>query len=207
MPKLINTTNLGLVDGIEADEKNTMPLFGTCSTATGTAAKAVACEEFAELTEGASVRVLFANASGSSDGALTLNVNQTGARGISLDGSTTVPAYAWLAGSVVDFVFASGLWVAVQLTSNTGTAVVPAADGWSGPDSAGLYYCTVSVETIGANSDVMITPMISTADLVTGKAQQDAWNLHYYSEAVSGGIKFYAEAKPTTAVTFEYQVL
>jgi hypothetical protein len=94
---------------------------------------------------------------------------------------------------------------AATVTSNKAT--VPSSDSWSSNTTNGLYTCTVSIDTFDSNTRAHITPVISTTDVDTGKAQQEAWDTHYYSETVNGGIKFYAEEKPTVAVEFTWEVI
>ena len=91
--------------------------------------------------------------------------------------------------------------------ATSGTAVCPASDSWSSNATNGLYTCTVSIDGFTDATRAHITPTISTTDVDTGKAQQAAWDTHYYSETVNGGIKFYAEEKPTVAVEFTWEVI
>ena len=84
-------------------------LFGTCSTAAATAAKAVSIEGFA-LRSGAAVDVLFANANSAQSP--TLNVSGTGAKPVRLYGTSTfgTTAYSWVANAVVRFVYDGTYW-------------------------------------------------------------------------------------------------
>lgn len=70
-----------------ADTKAQKVMLGTCNTAGGTAAKVVVCEGF-ELYKGALIKVSFSTYN-TVKGALTLNVNNTGAKTISVNGGTT----------------------------------------------------------------------------------------------------------------------
>lgn len=92
-------------------------------------------------------------------------------------------------------------------TVSSNTATVPASDSWSSITVNGLYTCMVSIDGFDENTRAHIAPIISTTDVDTGKAQQEAWDTHYYSETVNGGIKFYAEEKPTVAVEFTWEVI
>ena len=207
MPKLIKKENLGFEDGVPVSEMNLMPLFGMCSTEG--AAKVVSCDAFAELEDGASIRVYFVFDSGDEAGAVTLNVNGTGAATVYGSGGSTLEAFEWHGGEIIDFVYHSEMWFMVgrHNAHGDGGMELPAASGWSGPDSAGLYYCTVENTYIAADSRVIISPIIDTSNVATGKAEQDAWNLIFYAEAVAGGIKFYAETKPNVAVEFAWEVI
>ena len=79
----------GLVTAYEASElaseAYSNAAYGTCSTDASTAAKVVDCEGFA-LADGACVRVYFSNAN-MVEGALTINVNETGDIAVKADGS------------------------------------------------------------------------------------------------------------------------
>jgi len=91
---------------------------------------------------------------------------------------------------------------------NTGTAVLPVGTSWTGPDqTTGLYTYTVNINGLTSSSNVHVTPVIDVTDADTGNAQQDAWDTHYWSETVSGGIKFYAAEQPGVAVQFAWMVI
>jgi hypothetical protein len=89
----------------------------------------------------------------------------------------------------------------------SGTATIPASDSWTADSTSGLYTCTVSISTFTADLRAHISPVISTTDTDTGDAQQEAWDTHYFSETVAGGIKFYAKEAPTVAVEFTWEVV
>ena len=213
MAKLINPTNLGLVDGVASSEKNMMPLVGTCSTSATTAAKVVECSAFAALETGASIRVIFTNGSNTTSGAVTLNVNGTGAKTVENPGLSTTPAYLWRAGDVVDFVYDGTNWVIVARLMRHGTAAtqdaagtVPGATSWAA-ETSGLYSSTVSLNGVTADDMVLVTPTLPINTPTVAKSMQDAWNLMLYSETVDGGIKFYVEEQPTVTVPFAWAVL
>ena len=91
---------------------------------------------------------------------------------------------------------------------STGTATIPVGTSWSGPDEdTGLYYTTVSITGLTSSKNIHIAPIIDVTDADTGNAQQDAWDTHYWSETVSGGIKFYAAEQPGVAVQFAWEVI
>ena len=80
-------------------------LFGTCSTAIGTAAKVVTCSNFSQLENGVTIHVYFVN--GNIAASPTLNVNSTGAIAIKRY-STTAPQCStqnWAAGQIVSFTY------------------------------------------------------------------------------------------------------
>ena len=83
--------------------------YGTCSTAAGTAAKAVSLSGFSLFT-GATVQVKFTNANSVANP--TLNVNSTGAKTIRAYNAnlSASSAYNWVAGAVVTFVYDGTYW-------------------------------------------------------------------------------------------------
>lgn len=92
---------------------NTYPigscLYGTCSTATGTAAKDVTMADFDTLVHGVTIHVKFTNYNSASSP--TLNVNSTGAKKIYMYGGNTpgtTVATSWQSGQVVSFTYDSG---------------------------------------------------------------------------------------------------
>ena len=90
----------------------------------------------------------------------------------------------------------------------TGSATLPAGTSWTGPDEdTGLYTYTVSISGVTTDSNIHVTPVIDITDADTGNAQQDAWDTHYWSETVNGGIKFYAAEQPGVAVQFAWMVI
>ena len=90
--------------------------FGTCTTAAGTAAKAVSCPTFT-LSTGAVISVLFTNKNSVANP--TMNVNSTGAKGIrfrspysgNLEALTATSNFNWIANSTVDFQYDGTYWI------------------------------------------------------------------------------------------------
>lgn len=109
----LNTLNIGGTDYAISDGG----LYGTCSTAAGTAAKVVTCANFDELVEGVTIHVFFSASNTAANP--TLNVNGTGAiaigtgfaNGALLRPGTTADT-SWVSGAVVSFTYA-------KLTSST----------------------------------------------------------------------------------------
>lgn len=83
--------------------------YGTCSTAAGTQAKVVTCDNFV-LETGSHIRVLFTNAQ-TYNGAPTLNVNNTGAKTVRHISGTNAVRYIWSAGELVDFTYNGTYWI------------------------------------------------------------------------------------------------
>ena len=81
--------------------------YGTSSTAAGTAAKSVTCSDFV-LVKGATVNVRFANRNTANNP--TLNVNNTGAKPIYSNNSTSADYCKWVSGETVHFVYDGSYW-------------------------------------------------------------------------------------------------
>ena len=93
-------------------------------------------------------------------------------------------------------------------TVTTGSATLPVGTSWTGPDKdTGLYTYTITISGVTTDSNIHVTPVIDITDADTGNAQQDAWDTHYWSETVNGGIKFYAAEQPGVAVQFAWEVI
>lgn len=88
-------------------------LYGTCATEANAGAKVASVPGITELTEGLSIRVKFTNAQ-TYNGALTLNVNNLGAKSIKRAGSVDAKQYEWREGEVVDLVYDGTFWVIVN---------------------------------------------------------------------------------------------
>ena len=91
---------------------NTYPigscLYGTCSTASGTAAKVVTMADFDTLIHGVTIHVYFDNYNSAANA--TLNVNSTGAKYIIRAGGSapgTSADESWFSGQVVSFTYDS----------------------------------------------------------------------------------------------------
>lgn len=125
-------------------------LYGTCSTAAGTAAKVVTCSNFDTLTTGVTIHVKFTYSN--SVASPTLNVNSTGAKTIYRYGTTapsTSAKTSWNAGSVVSFTYDGTYW---QM------------NGWINDDT------TYSVATTSANG------LMSSSDKTVLSAPSDSSN-------------------------------
>lgn len=86
--------------------------YGTSSTAAGTAAKTTAIDNF-KLVRGAVVNVNFSTAN-TVEGAITLDVNSTGAKTIYFEGGSTSSHYLiWKADEILTFVFSGSYWYCV----------------------------------------------------------------------------------------------
>lgn len=95
-----------LVRLVTANElKGSTVYYGTCNTAAATAAKTATIDGFV-LEEGS--RVLLKMQTNNSAGSPTLNINNTGAKPISVAGGT--PNIYWSAGTVLEFVYDGTYW-------------------------------------------------------------------------------------------------
>lgn len=165
-------------------DRSSMTFYGTCSTAAGTAAKVVTCNDFAasDLVAGTRLVVLFTNANSYNETA-TLNVNNTGAKNIYYNGTTTNARYMWVAGESVEFVYNGSQWAAVNgglasttyygvtklssSTNSTSTALaatpsaVKAAYDLANDNKTALDGLA-TVATTGAYSDLSGAPSLST---------------------------------------------
>lgn len=86
-------------------------LYGTCSTAAGTAAKVVTLSDFNALTTGVTIHVKFTYSNTASSP--TLNVNNTGAKNIKVHGATGVgntPYKSWFPGEIISFTYDGTNW-------------------------------------------------------------------------------------------------
>ncbi len=168
-------------------------MYGTCSTAANQGAKAVDCDGFT-LSTGVSIRVYFAN--GNTISTPTLNVNSTGAKSIVKYGTTSVGAYAWYNGEVVDFVYDGTYWRLV--------------DG--GLATTSYYGVTKLQSTISNSSSTALTPLaiynyievdswtptFGTAAAINSYTNQYGWYVKI-GNVVTGG--FYLKATTKSGYT------
>ena len=141
---------------------------GTCSTAATTAAKVVTSSGFV-LATGAAVTVYFSTANTKADAALTMNVNNTGAKTIYVAGSATSSTnqLLWVAGASITFVYNGTGWV---VSDNPGTwdatacsvAAGTAAKTTSANGIVVFKGVTVSVPMTNANTSTSATLNVSS---------------------------------------------
>lgn len=124
---LDSDTQTKITNGNTANSRD-VACRGTCSTAATTAAKVVTCANFA-LATGSTVTVYFSTANTKADATLTLNVNNTGAKDIYVNGTATSSTnqLLWVAGSSITFTY-------------NGTQ-------WNLEDKPGSYYSTTACST------------------------------------------------------------
>ena len=98
------------IDGIEFDGSSSIFHYAVCSTAAGTANKTVTCDNF-KLETGAWIAVKFTVKNTASHSGLTLNVNNTGAKGIRWRNNTLSPTlYVLDANKILLFVYDGAYW-------------------------------------------------------------------------------------------------
>ena len=102
----------GKINISSVDHSIATTLYGTCSTASGTAAKVVTCTDFTTLITGVSITVKFQYANTAANP--TLNVNGTGAVPIYYKNTLApgaAPMSSWQAGTVVNFTYDGSAWM------------------------------------------------------------------------------------------------
>lgn len=123
-------------------------LYGTCSTAAGTAAKVVTCSNFDKLLTGVTIHVKFDNSNTVANP--TLNVNSTGAKNIYRYKTTapgTDPYTSWISGAVVSFTYDGSAWI---------------MNDWLNSDTH--YYRPIKVN----GTQILATSSATALDLVAG---------------------------------------
>lgn len=141
------------VDGIKPIGSN---LYGTCSTASGTATKTVSMPDFNVLVEGVTIHVYFEN-DNTADNA-TLKVGSTAAKPIKHNGQA---GGSWDAGGFISFTYYNGSWiqnditiagVTYTFTINDHTMTISGSDGSTQtitlPDNNTTYTLSKSGSTI-----------------------------------------------------------
>ena len=120
-------------------------LYGTCSTAAGTAQKDVTCANFDKLITGVTIHVKFTNSN--THATPTLKVNSTTAAQIMRYGTTkpgTSEAASWMAGSVISFTYDGTYWqmngwVNSTYTIPSAATANPVMDGTAAVGSSAKY--------------------------------------------------------------------
>ena len=120
-------------------------LYGTCSTAAGTAQKDVTCANFDKLITGVTIHVKFTNSN--THATPTLKVNSTTAAQIMRYGTTkpgTSEAASWMAGSVVSFTYDGTYWqmngwINSTYTIPSAATANPVMDGTAAVGSSAKY--------------------------------------------------------------------
>ena len=104
------------IDGISFNGSANITHYGTCSTAAATAAKVVTCSGFT-LATGSRVQVTFSNTNTANLSAVTLNVNNTGAKQFYIPGSNGVLSSKYVNG--ISGLFAGGKCVYTLVYNGT----------------------------------------------------------------------------------------
>ena len=133
-----------------SDYKLAGALYGTCSTAAGTAAKVVTCADFDGLETGVTIRVKFTYSNTAANA--TMNVNSTGAKNLCRYGTTrvgTTTRASWQAGAVVSFTYDGTSWVQNDYLEDTGVTSDTKNTAGSTNDTGKLFL--IGAKSQGAN--------------------------------------------------------
>lgn len=138
------------------------PLYGTCATAQGTAAKTTTIEGVTTLTTGLTIHVRFTNANTIANP--TLNVNSLGAVAIKRYGTTapsTSAASSWNAGEVVSLTYDGTYWM-LNDWNNTTYSALSQTDATAGTATTGrLITAKVLHDTIKNYVDLLDATEVS----------------------------------------------
>lgn len=163
--------------------------IGTCSTAAGTAEKAVTCTGFTDLVDGATVLVKFNNTNTAAVSSLKLNVNTKGAKAIKYihNGSAVVlPDVNYLqSGQTYMFYYDGTNWIVVfDFNSNTDNKVQNTLGTTSQFYVAGQTSSTTSTSTQVFDTGVYVTTTAGQLNATTYKVNE-AVTLSYNSTTKS----------------------
>lgn len=164
----------------------TLP-FGTCSTAAGTAAKAVTVDSFSlEAQARVSVKFTYANSAASP----TLNVNGTGAKAIYWHGAALPSSQYWEAGAVLDFVYNGTQWelIGVAKDNNTDTNTDTKNTAGSTDSSSKLFLIGATSQAANPQTYSHDTAYVDTDGCLYSNSTKVSVNGHthddrYYTES------------------------
>ena len=174
--------------------------YGTCSTATSTAAKVVACPDFV-LFNGARIQVTFTNAN--TTFAPTLNINNTGAKPIYINKTVTSSSnlLLWTAGSKMEFVYDGTGWIAQNVpyalygTCSTGAST-----------AAKAVTCNEAVICKGTTISVNMTNTNTAANATMNVGSTLAKDIYANGAKLTTNSRFNWRAKTTQKFVFDGQV-
>lgn len=127
-------------------------LYGTCSTAAGTAAKVVTCADFDQLLTGVTIYVKFTN--NNTADSPTLNVNSTGAKAIWKSGGNIKSSNpGWMANEVVSFTYDGTRWIMNDVLSSGRLHT----QGYNGNCDTTLMTCSVNGRSASLGGLLRIT--------------------------------------------------
>lgn len=184
--------------------------YGTCSTAAGTAAKVVACEDFtsADLVAGTVIAVKFSATNSGAVGSLTLNVNGTGAKNVKYInngtlGNLTSAGYI-KANTTYYFYYDGTYWVAL-FNCNTTYSAMSEAEALAGTATSARTITAARLKQAikkhapvssvnGQTGAVTVTVPTKTSDLTNDstfvtEAQLSNYAKSYYVKSPSDGSK------------------
>lgn len=185
--------------------------FGTCSTTASTNVKVVVCDNYTPY-KGSIIGVLFSN-SNTSNAALSLNVNSTGAKSVYVGTSTTngtTNVLKWGGGSVVYFMYDGSYYRYITSVSQAGTTPSRGANTWFGTSSTAA---TTNAKT-STITNFVLTPgavvyiAFSTANTYTSGAltlnvnSTGAKTIYYNNAATSSTNTLLWNAKETLVFVY-----
>lgn len=166
------------VNGIKPIGSN---LYGTCSTASGTATKTVSMPDFNVLVEGVTIHVYFQNENTAD--APTLKVGSTSAQPIRYNGQA---GGSWEAGGFISFTYYNGSWiqnditiagVTYTFTISGHTMTISGSDGSTQtitlPDNDTTYTLSKSGSTVTLTGSDGSTSSVTDADTKYGLQLQN----------------------------------
>lgn len=120
--------------------------YGTCSTASGTSVKSIACTDFTDqdLVSGTSLLVKFTNSNSASS--TSFKINNGTQKDVKWNEGVDLFRNSWTSGQVVQFVYDGSVWLA---TSTPMTILTYGSSTWTDFLNAynrnALVYCAVDV--------------------------------------------------------------
>lgn len=151
-------------------------LYGTCSTAAGTAAKVVVCSDFDHLFTGVTIHVKFTYSNTAANA--TLNVNSTGAKNLCRYGTTrvgTTTKASWSDGAVVSCTYDGTSWVMNDYIEDTDT----------GQSTAGATNSTSKLFLVGATSQAAGQTTYSNSSVYATNGALHATSFNGYALAAA----------------------
>lgn len=169
--------------------------YGTCSTAAGTAAKAVTLTGFTLYT-GATVTVYFANANSVANP--TLNVNSSGAKPIYVKNTNITAAYYWQAKDTITFTYNGTAWVMAESSASSVIASWCYNNNKTYIDGGNIYAGTVTTAKLSAKA--VTAAKIDTDDLFAQNLTAKNFNI------TGGSINVSTSSSTTSVIQLNYNL-